>query len=170
MKPGTALAFAMPYAITLLLASTSYALADTVQWPDVPSAVRQTISGYSDGGKVDTVNRESKRDMTVYGAEITKSDGQRIKMEVKADGQLTELKHRSKFFNENISWANVPSSVQNVVNAITYGGRVDKVEKEVKEGEVIYDAKVKTPEKTIMEVKVGEDGKVKEVNTSKEWF
>jgi hypothetical protein len=164
-----ALMIAMPFAL-ISFAGVGAAFADTIQWSDVPMAAQSAITKYAEGGKVNKIDKDMKRDQTFFEADILKPDGERIKLEVRSDGQLTELKHRSKLFDENISWSSVPAGVQAMITSLTQGGKVDKVEKEVKDGETIYDAKIKKSDDTIMDVKIDEHGALRELDTRKEWF
>ena len=62
----------------------------------------------------------------------------------------------------------VPAVVQATIQAHTYGGTVDKVEKETMKSGVIYEAKVKGPDGQCSEIKVAEDGKLLKYKAGKE--
>ena len=59
-----------------------------------------------------------------------------------------------------VSLNSVPAAVQSTIQAHTYGGIVDKVEKETMKCGIVYEAKVKGPEGQCSEIKVAEDGKL----------
>lgn len=60
----------------------------------------------------------------------------------------------------NVPLNTVPAVVQATIQAHTYGGTVDKVEKETMKSGVVYEAKVKGPDGQCSEIKVAEDGKL----------
>ena len=75
----------------------------------------------------------------------------------------------STFHHEevNVPWDTVPAVVQATIQAHTYGGTVDKVEKEPMKSGVVYEAKVEGPDGQCSEIKVAEDGKLLKYKAAK---
>lgn len=64
---------------------------------------------------------------------------------------------------EKIPWTDVPAAVQKTITENAGDGKVGKIEKETKDGQTVYEAKVKKSDGTEIEVKVGQDGELIEV-------
>jgi hypothetical protein len=65
---------------------------ETVKLADCPAAVQKTIKDNADGGKILEVEKETKKDGTVvYAAEVKKTDGKRVEIEVAEDGKLIKV-------------------------------------------------------------------------------
>lgn len=63
-----------------------------VQLADCPAAVQKTINDNANGGQVVEVEKETKKDGTVvYEAEVKKTDGTEIEIEVAEDGTLIDI-------------------------------------------------------------------------------
>lgn len=77
---------------------------------------------------------------------------------------LPSVSHAGLFGNEvTVKWADVPTVVQGVITAHADNGKVEKVEKEVKNNKTIYEARVKTPTHDWIKVKVAENGQLIEL-------
>lgn len=59
-----------------------------------------------------------------------------------------------------VPWIDVPVAVQSTIQSHQYGGTVSKVEREMSEDGIVYEAKVKGADGTCSEVKVSEAGKL----------
>jgi uncharacterized membrane protein YkoI len=64
----------------------------------LPAAVQTTINAKANGGKIGKIEEETEKGTTSYEATIKGADGQKIKIEVAADGTLTsvESKHEDE--------------------------------------------------------------------------
>ena len=142
---------------------------DKVQWSAVPAAVQKTITDNAHGGKVDEVEKESKDGKDIYEVKIKTSDNQKIKMKVEGDGRLTEFRYGHKE-GTDVSLSDVPKAVQKTITDNAHGSKVDKVEKETKNGETVYEAKVKTSDGKETEIKVNENGDLRELKTERDFF
>lgn len=71
--------------------------------------------------------------------------------------------HRKKNKGEKVSWKNVPAAVQATIQSNTSGGKVVEVEKETKNGVVIYRAVVKDTDSKMSKVTVTDGGKLLKV-------
>lgn len=64
---------------------------EKVKLSDCPAAVQKTIKEQAEGGKILEIEKETKKDgSVVYEAEIKKSDGKKIEIEVAEDGKLLD--------------------------------------------------------------------------------
>lgn len=92
MKTNMLTAAALPIAI--FFAASAFA-DEKVQWADVPPAAQKTITEYAEGGKIEEIEKETKmiggKRIPTYEADVRKSDGSKIEIEVGADGKLLEL-------------------------------------------------------------------------------
>ena len=65
---------------------------EKVKLSDCPEAVQKTIKDNANGGTIVEIEKETNKDGTVtYEAEVKKTDGTVIEIEVAADGKLIEL-------------------------------------------------------------------------------
>ncbi|MCI0746747.1 MAG: hypothetical protein L0Y58_15200 [Verrucomicrobia subdivision 3 bacterium] len=81
-------------AAAIMLAQPLSALAreEKVKLSDCPAAVQKTIKENANGGKILEIEKETKKDGTVvYEAEVKKSDGKTIEIEVAEDGKLLSV-------------------------------------------------------------------------------
>ena len=82
----TALAFA------LALPAFADGKEEKVKLEDCPEAVQKTIKENANGGKIVEIEKETNKDGTVtYEAEVKKTDGTEIEIEVAADGKLIKI-------------------------------------------------------------------------------
>ena len=85
-----------PYRLLLSLTIAAFSLAlalagaeQKVKLSDCPDAVQKTIKENAAGGKIIEIEKETSKNGTVtYEAEIKKSDGKVIEIEVSEDGKL----------------------------------------------------------------------------------
>ncbi len=161
------LSVTLPIGTGLLLSSASYAgwfeNEVKVQWANVPVAVQKTITAHSENGRVGEVEKEVKANKASYEASVKTPDGQRLKLKVAADGTLMELRYKGEKEIE-IPWDKVPLNVQKVMTENAAGGKIEKdeVEKDIRDGRVIYEAKAITSDKKEIKMKVAENGKLLE--------
>ncbi len=161
------LSVALPIGTGLLLSSASHAgwfgNEVKVQWENVPAVVQKAITAHAENGKVDEVEKEVKANKASYEARVKTPDGQRLKLKVAEDGTLMELRYKGEKEIE-IPWGKVPPNVQKIITENADGGKVEKdeVEKDIRGGRVIYEAKAITSDKKEIKMKVAEDGKLLE--------
>ena len=149
--------------------SSLFGKEDKVKWSDVPAAVQKTITANAHGGKVDKVEKETKDGKSVYEVKVDTSDNQKIKMKVDEDGTLTAFRYGHKE-EKDVSFSEVPKAVQKTITENARGAKVEKVEKETKNGETLYEAKVKAADDKETEIKVNENGDLRELKTEKDFF
>ncbi len=84
----------MLFAIATLMASTSFAglLDKKVDLSTLPSVVQETIKQHAQGGKIESIEEEGKKDgLKVYEVEVKKADGKEIEFKVDENGKLIEF-------------------------------------------------------------------------------
>jgi len=100
MKTKALLIVALPVAIAF--AASSYASEkekkeEKIQWSSVPAAVQKTITENAGGGQNEKIEKETKtkdgKSVTVYKAEVKKSDGKKVEIKVGEDGTLIKLEN-----------------------------------------------------------------------------
>ena len=65
---------------------------EKVKLSDCPEAVQKTIKDNANGGKIVEIEKETSKDGTItYEAEVKKTDGTVIEIEVAADGKLINV-------------------------------------------------------------------------------
>lgn len=142
---------------------------EDVQLSSVPAAVKKTINANSRGAKVDAVEKENKHGKAVYKVKLNTSDNQRIKLKIEEDGTLTGFEYKCEE-ESNISFDAVSPAAQKTITANIRGGKVNKVEKENKYGETIYEVKATTLDNRAVELKVNKKGSLIELETEKGFF
>lgn len=142
---------------------------EKVQLSAVPENVQKTIAAYSHGGKVDEVEKESKDGKPIYEAKVKTSGDQKIKMKIEEDGTLVAFRYGHKE-EKDVSFSDIPKSAQKTITDVVHGAKVTEVEKETRDGETLYEAKVKTSDDRETEIKVNENGDLRELKTEKDFF
>ena len=166
------LIIAVPLAMTVSFASTSYAFFDNavkINWSDVPAAAQNTITANINGGKVYEVEKENEDGNASYEIKAKTAGDEKMKLKVNESGKLTELKYSSKD-EENVAWSAIPAAVQKTITAYSDGNNVGEIEKETKAGRSVYEVKVKTSDDHTIKMKVEENGQLRELQTGKFLF
>jgi Putative beta-lactamase-inhibitor-like, PepSY-like len=65
---------------------------EKVTLDQVPEKVKETIKNHVKDGKIDEIEREKKKDKTVYEVEWTSTDGVEHEMHIGEDGKLVPKK------------------------------------------------------------------------------
>jgi uncharacterized membrane protein YkoI len=149
--------------------TTLFEKEEIVQWADVPADAQKAITDNAHGGKVEKITKETKDDKAVYDAKILTADSPKIKMKVQEDGKLLEFRYARKRGKE-ITWTDVPAAAQKSITDKAYDGTVEKIEKQEKDGGMLYEATIKSTDNKSMEIKVNQDGELIELKTEKDLF
>jgi len=79
-------------ALTLGAARTASAAEEDIKLEDCPAVVQKTIADNAGGGRIEEVERETKKDgSVVYEAEVKRADGTEVEITVAADGTLLQV-------------------------------------------------------------------------------
>ena len=71
---------------------------------------------------------------------------------------------------KDVSFSDIPKAAQKTISDLTHGANVKEVEKETRNGETLYEAKVKAADDRETEIKVNETGDLRELKTEKDFF
>ncbi|MFL6583748.1 MAG: hypothetical protein ACJ8KU_04455 [Chthoniobacterales bacterium] len=63
-----------------------------VDWKDVPAVAQSAIQTNAGGGKVETVEKQTKNGITIYTAEVKEHGGNMLKVAVTDAGKLVKVK------------------------------------------------------------------------------
>ena len=136
-----------------------------MKFDQVPAAVRETLTREAKGGKIDTVDKETRDGKTVYEADV-KIDGKNWELLVSEDGKLLSKKEdneedeKDKKHDEvKVSMDQLPDAVKVTLMKEAGGGKIGEIAKETKDGKTVYEADVTIDGKE-WELKIGEDGKL----------
>jgi uncharacterized membrane protein YkoI len=80
-----------------------------------------------------------------------------------ASGLTKEHKEKEEGDEQKVEMNALPASVQSTIQAKAKGGSVTELEKETKNGAVVYEAKVKASDGKMTKIKVSADGKLLKV-------
>ncbi|SET02082.1 hypothetical protein SAMN05216326_10977 [Nitrosomonas marina] len=65
---------------------------EKIEWAKVPARVQHTIAAHLQGGKIEEIEKKSKKKtITVYEATITNPGGDKVEIKVEEDGTLVEF-------------------------------------------------------------------------------
>ena len=64
---------------------------EQVKWDAVPPVVQATIRENAAGGKIGAIEKETRRGATTYEAEVKRTDGRTIAIEVAESGKLISV-------------------------------------------------------------------------------
>ncbi|MDQ6808055.1 MAG: hypothetical protein M3Z64_01305 [Verrucomicrobiota bacterium] len=78
---------------------------------------------------------------------------------------FAKKEHKKKMIGETVDWRTVPPSAQTAIQTNSSGGKVTEVDKETKNGVVIYRAEVKGTDGKKFQVAVTEAGKLLKVKS-----
>ncbi len=155
--------FGLAVLITILLAGTSApAIGDEVLLSDCPAAVQKTFQREANGADLEEVEKDTDDGETIYEAGVT-IDGKEYEIVVAEDGTLLqkaledEEDKRDGAEKVGVKLSDCPAAVQETLKREANGTDFDAVDKETKDGKVVYEADVKIDGKTY-EIRVAEDG------------
>lgn len=136
----------------------------------VPAAVKETLLKEVKDGKITEIERETKGDVVTYEADAI-IDGKKREITVAADGKLISNKpdddgekegdddDDDDDEGETVTLDKVPAAVKETIEKEAQGGKIKKVEREVKGEKTVYEAEVIIEGKEF-EIKVAADGKL----------
>jgi hypothetical protein len=155
-----------------------------IKFADAPSAVRKTLKREANGGKIETVDIETREGKRVYEADV-EIDGTNYEILVEKNGRLIskaideeeeegkeeEEKERGEKKGEKkekeregkekgvkvIKFSEAPSAVQKTLKREAFGAKIAKVDIESHDGKRVYEADVEIDGKNY-EILVAKDG------------
>lgn len=129
---------------------------------DLPLAVQSTIRRQSAGNPIADIDTETKNGHRVFEVEFER-EGRNQEVRIAEDGSvlnepagaLAEIKANIK--SGKVQLSGLPEAAQRTVRAQTGGAAIDDIDRETKDGRVIYEVGFKRDGKH-QEIRVGEDG------------
>lgn len=141
--------------------------APSVAVADVPSAVQKTIKEQQAGREVEDIDKETWNGQTVYEVEF-REQGPNRRVHIAGDGSLVVDKDRKAGAYYGTQLAETPAAVQAAVKRVVSSAVIEDVDRETRDGRVVYDIEVKQ-EGLNRHLKIAEDGTlVADSNTSRD--
>lgn len=149
-------------------AGPAWARVPTMRLEDVPPAVRKTIEQQAAGRKVADIDRETWDGKTVFEVEFAQT-GRNEQIHVSEDGRI--VKHEGKEPARTTTantlkgpmigtrFSDTPPAVQATIQREANGAEIADIDKERREGRVLYEVEFKNPGRNI-EIHVAEDGSI----------
>lgn len=151
-----------PFLLTLLLAAALPALAadkkeETIKLKKAPEAVQAAIKKAAGNDKVKQVDKITDGDKVTYEATIARP-GKDIEIEFSADGKII-------LTDEAVKLEDCPAPVQATIKAQVGNGKINLIEKVLKDGVTYYEAEI-TKDGKDLEIFIALDGKVMETKAA----
>jgi hypothetical protein len=131
---------------------------DEVDMAECPAAVRATLQEEAGGVKIDTVNKSTEGDKSVYGTSVT-IGRKNYEIVVAEDGTLIGKKLEAEPERNLVKFSECPAPVQKTLRAESKQAEIDAVAKETLDGRAAFTAVVKIAGKSY-EIKVADDGRL----------
>ena len=140
---------------------------------ECPAAVQETIAAETVGATIKEIEKEMEKGQVVYEAEFV-LDGQEYEISVGEDGTLLGKEVEGDDEDEDgddegdddedegevqVTLAECPQAVQDTITAETVGATIKEIEKEMKKGQVVYEAEFVLDGQEY-EISVAADGKL----------
>ena len=150
-----------PFVLTVLLAAALPALADkkeeTIKFKQAPEAVQAAIKKAAGTDKVKQVDKVTDGTTVTYEATIVRG-GKEIEIAFSPDGKLL-------LTDEAVKLEDCPAPVQATIKAQVGSGKINLIEKILKDGVTYYEAEI-TKDGKDLEIFIALDGKVMETKTA----
>ena len=140
----------------------------TMRLEEMPPAVRKTIEQHAAGRKVADIDRETWDGKTVYEVEFAQT-GRNEQIHVGEDGTLLKQEGKTPAARPTAGdlkgpmigtrFSDTPPAVQATIKREANGAEIADIDKERREGRVLYEVEFKNPGKNI-EIHVAEDGSI----------
>src|SRR5260221_8670052 len=148
-----------------------------IKLADAPSAVRKTLKREANGGKIETVDIESRDGELVFEADVeidgtnyeilVARDGRLISKAIDEEGEEEDEEHEGKEEKGEkkekekdvtvIKLSEAPAAVQKTLKREAFGAKIAKVDIESRDGKRVYEADVEIDGKNY-EILVARDG------------
>lgn len=141
----------------------------TMRLEEVPPAVRKTIEQHAAGRKVADIDRETWDGKTVFEVEFAQT-GRNEQIHVGEDGTLLKQEGKTPAARSTTAgdlkgpmigtrFSDTPVAVQATIKREANGAEIADIDKERRDGRVLYEVEFKNPGKNI-EIHVAEDGSI----------
>ena len=151
-----------PFVLTLLLAATLPALSaekkeETIKLKKAPEAVQAAIKKAAGTDKIKQVEKITEGDKVTYDATIVRG-GKEIEIKFAPDGKTI-------LTDEAVKLEDCPAPVQATIKAQVGSGKINLIEKVLKDGVTYYEAEI-TKDGKDLEVFIALDGKIMETKAA----
>ena len=109
---------------------------------DLPAAVQKTVKEQQAGREVADVDKEMWNGKAVYEVEF-KEKGPNSRMHIASDGSIVVDKSGKRGVYLGAQLSEAPASVQATVKRVASSAEVEDVDRETKNGQVVYDVEIK---------------------------
>jgi uncharacterized membrane protein YkoI len=123
---------------------------------DLPSPVQKTIKEQQAGRQVEDIDQETWNGQTIYEVEF-REKGPNSRLHIASDGSLVVDKERKVGTYLGTQLSEAPPAVQATVKRVVSSAVVEDVDRETRDGRVVYDVEVKQ-EGLNRHLKIAEDG------------
>ncbi len=143
---------------------------------DLPAAVRAALEKEAPNGEIEEIEKEEKDGKVVYEVDV-KIEGKELELKIAADGTVLKKEAEEEEEKEGedrdeedeededegvtVTLGDLPDAVKATLNGFIEkeapGAKIEEIEKEVEDGEVIYDIELEAGDKDI-ELEIAEDG------------
>jgi len=140
----------------------------TMRLEEVPPAVRKTIEQHAAGRKVADIDRETWDGKTVFEVEFAQT-GRNEQIHVGEDGSLLKQENKTPAARSaagdlkgpmiGTRFSDTPAAVQATIKREANGAEIADIDKERRDGRVLYEVEFKNPGRNI-EIHVAEDGNI----------
>lgn len=130
---------------------------ETIKLKEAPAAVQEAIKKAADGAKVKQVEKVTDGDKVIFEAVIVKG-GKSIEVEFTPEGKIILME-------EEVKLADCPALVQATIKEQVGKGKINLIEKVIKDGVTYYEAEI-TKDGKDLEVFIALDGKVMETKVA----
>ncbi len=149
----------------------------SMELKDVPQPVQATIMKQAAGRKVADIDKETWNGQPVYEVEFSQS-GRNAQLHIAADGTIVKSENNDKLGNNRnnrnaadrkdpqdrtfflgTQLADLPTAAQATIKREAAGNDIVDIDKETRDGKVVYEVEIKQPGKNI-EIHVAEDGTI----------
>jgi uncharacterized membrane protein YkoI len=140
----------------------------TMRIEDVPPAVRKTIEQEAAGRKVADIDRETWKGKTVYEVEFEQT-GRNAQVYIAEDGTVVKQEHNADATGGikgplmGTQLSDTPPAVQETIKREAHGADIADIDKERRNGRVIYEVEFKNPGRN-REIQIAEDGAIVQDN------
>jgi uncharacterized membrane protein YkoI len=123
---------------------------------ETPAAVQKTVKEQQAGRAIADIDKETWNGQTVYEVEF-KEKGPNSRIHIAPDGSLVVSKERKPGTYIGTQLSETPAAVQNTVKSTVSNATVEDVDRETKDGQIVYDVEIKQ-EGLNRHLKIAENG------------
>ena len=105
---------------------------EAISWEQLPVAVQAKLA--DDKDNIKEIEKEKEGGRVVYEVEL-KTDGKETELTLDAEGNVLEVE-------QEVTLDEVPAPVKTIISALAFGGKIEKISKEIEDGKTTYEAEI----------------------------